>query len=118
VNETRTQALALLRAMRELLSVPERWTQGGSARDANGWLVVPSHPDAVRWCIAGAKCKIDDAGGYSFEAQDLARQWLNAASERECGVEFYVDGNDQTDHAGALRIIDTAIEIGESDARD
>lgn len=32
---------------------PDNWTQGTSARDANGNGVPPYSPNAVRWCMIG-----------------------------------------------------------------
>ncbi len=42
-----------LRAVRELLAVPERWTQGVYARDVDGGEVTPYADDAVCWCLRG-----------------------------------------------------------------
>lgn len=40
--------------VKNLLSNPDKWTQGEFARTHNGFGVSYSHPDAVRWCLLGA----------------------------------------------------------------
>lgn len=41
------------KTVRELLSVPERWTQGAMSLDVKGRPAV-RRADAVCWCLAGA----------------------------------------------------------------
>lgn len=45
---------ATLRAAKELIDKPRRWTQQAMARSATGALVNPNDPRAVRWCAEGA----------------------------------------------------------------
>ena len=40
--------------VQELLSTPNRWTQGTLARASDGRKVSPEHPEAVAWCLVGA----------------------------------------------------------------
>lgn len=47
-------ALAGLKAMRELLSDPARWTKGTEARNAKGRPVRPWWKSATCWCLLGA----------------------------------------------------------------
>ena len=47
--------LEILREARELISVPERWTTGASARTLDGCeLYSGAHEAAVCWCAIGA----------------------------------------------------------------
>lgn len=46
--------LDVLKAARELISVPERWTQGESARNTHGLPVDPRDTVAACWCPLGA----------------------------------------------------------------
>lgn len=48
------QVIETLEAVRELLAVPERWTQMAMARDAKGVPINPHSPSATCWCLAGA----------------------------------------------------------------
>ena len=43
-----------LKAVRELLSVPERWTKKADARDDMGRVVFFDSDDAASWCLVGA----------------------------------------------------------------
>lgn len=43
--------LEILKAARELLAVPERWTQGGGQRDHNGNLVNWDEPGITCRCV-------------------------------------------------------------------
>jgi len=40
--------------VQDLLSTPDRWTQGALARSAGGDPVDPLSEDAVAWCLVGA----------------------------------------------------------------
>lgn len=42
-----------LAALRELFSERKAWTQGANARNAKGYAVPLSDPDAVCWCLGG-----------------------------------------------------------------
>ena len=44
----------LLVDARTLIAMPEAWTQGAAARDADGEPVGVEHEDAVSWCATGA----------------------------------------------------------------
>lgn len=50
--------LEVLKATRELLSAPERWTKGRYARNADGSCVPPTAPGAVCFCLEGALCRV------------------------------------------------------------
>jgi len=43
--------------VRDLLSSPEKWTQGVIARDATGFGCDATDDDAVCWCLTGALVK-------------------------------------------------------------
>ena len=47
-----------LKAMRELLATPDRWTRSFEARDSNGIECMYCDPDAVCWCLSGAMLKV------------------------------------------------------------
>ncbi len=48
------EALAALRAARELITPPERWTTGHLARNAQHYPVNDDDPTATCWCAIGA----------------------------------------------------------------
>lgn len=60
VNET----VKILRAARDLISDPKKWTQGAYARDANGDLCRCEGPEAASWCAFGVLWGRQDATYY------------------------------------------------------
>lgn len=46
--------LATLKAAREMIATPDRWTQSVSARDAAGGVTTPYSSDACSFCLYGA----------------------------------------------------------------
>ena len=57
----------------ELLSSPERWTQGTMARSAGGGRVSPHSGYAVAWCLVGAikRCYTDPTPAINKVARSL-----------------------------------------------
>ena len=114
----RLDALAALRAARELIADPERWTRSaparrcrqgrgrGKGRHKGEWL--PTHstdPRAERWCAAGALCKVS---GVRSGAPGFAL--LDAAAVRLFGVGIGRANDDpRIGHADILRCFDEAI---------
>ena len=95
----------ILVAARELISQPERWTQGAYARDLNGLRVSPGGPNAVCWCAIGAMAKV--AGLSSGEMEDSrAAITLELAAESN-GV--IAEWNDASDHESVVEAFDRAI---------
>lgn len=112
-------SLELLVRTRELLSDPERWTRGVSARDSRDGAVEPHHPDAAKWCViggimrfTGVDCTEDYAhpevvspGGstslYLEATQYLHRQWGRPAWD--------VNDSSGTHHDYMLHMLDAAI---------
>lgn len=95
-----------LRAVRELLSAPERWTQGENARDAEGHYVSPECPQACCWCLEGAILRV--WGSWS-----AAHKTVNLLTE--VTHEYWLhDWNDRLREHGALIVtLDRAIQLAE-----
>ena len=104
-----TQSAAqVLRAARELLSDPARWTKGAWAEDGAGMEVSPVSPNAVCWCVEGALMRVSGvevvtAVGFALEALanvvgDIA--WYNDAAT--------------TQFSDILTALDRAIALAES----
>ncbi len=93
-----------LKAARELISVPERWTQGESARGKTGRKVDFRGPYAVCWCSSGAVYKI---GG---PCTSMANRYMDRATGGD-----YVTFNDTHTHPEVLAAFDKAIELAEKD---
>jgi hypothetical protein len=103
----------ILKAARELIAKPERWTQSTVARDARGKSVFVSSPDAVCWCAAAALLKVttdrDEDGG----SLDASRE---ALLKNAGGFEYICDFNDVhgRTHAEVLALFDAAIASAQS----
>lgn len=103
-SENRT--LATLREARELISLPEHWTQGHSARDETGSFCSPRSSRARCWCAMGA---LERCGqfrpGVLWSARDLLRVLIDTC------VSAY---NDHHTHAEVLALFDRAIAAAEA----
>lgn len=100
--------LEVLKEARELISVPERWTQDSSARDSYGEPVGPHSKYAVCWCSTGA---IDKSCGGELGGLDLYRSATTSLREpMKLPVIIY---NDNHTHAEVLSMFDEAIRIAE-----
>lgn len=100
------ETLRILKAARELLSDPERWTRGAQARDRCGRPIDPRGPTAVCFCALGAIWK---CGGSMAETSALFDQVITG--------ESIADWNDWplTTHADVLAAFDRAIVSPEDD---
>jgi hypothetical protein len=92
-------ALDKLRAARDLISDPERWTQGTIARDWTGKQTTADAVDAFCWCAIGALEKV------ASNAQPFrALRWAMPS-----GYRSIVSFNDTHTHAEVLALFDKAI---------
>lgn len=110
----------VLRAARERISTPERWTRDAFARDPEGWAIDPKHERACAWCTLGAICSVlpgtdPDPGDGRGPLFDAARALLARAIGREL-VAWWNDNPVRT-HAEVLAAFDRAIELDEAEAQ-
>lgn len=113
--KTMEAAVAGLRAMREKIGTPERWTKKVSARNVEGHYVNVRNPDAVCWCVSGAHDAVDwpRPGVYAaaWEALlDAAGKRTNRLGAGSASVTNFND-LDTTRHEDVLALIDEAFEI-------
>ena len=106
-----SQLLDDLKAVRDLLSVPERWTKGAHARDLVGHTVPPAGVVAVCWCLDGAALKLAGGDMHTPRYRNIERA-LTAAID---GGNYSV-WNDapRRIHADVLALLDKAIAAEES----
>jgi hypothetical protein len=90
----------ILKAARELIAKPERWTRGCGARNASGQDVNAHSDDATCWCAIGAIVKVSDDN--PVPAEMLLRRALPDGG-------FISAFNDSHDHAEVLALFDAAI---------
>ena len=94
-------ALTLARQVRELLAVPERWTQGWLARDANGVGCPPTSKRAVCWCLDGAMRRV------------TRNQVLRGDLDMELRAHLRMSPsiwNDGSTHADVLALLDRVVQ--------
>ncbi len=75
--------------VRELLSGPEKWTQGWSARQADGTECNSTMDGAVCWCLYGAikEC-------YPLDDPDVTSKIANAIGT--CNITYWNDAPGRT----------------------
>ena len=103
-------ALAILRAARETLSDPERWTQHAVARDARGWATIPESRKAKCWCALWALRRHGTA-----PETETSKSFLTTASAQMFGCDP-ITVNDHRDHAAVLAMYDRAIALAAAEA--
>ena len=95
--------LETLKAARDLISDPARWTQGEYARDVNGSGIMPEDEDAFCFCSFGAIGKIyglnEDAAPFFHLANVCAKKFAQPV----------IDFNDTHTHAEVMALFDAAI---------
>lgn len=98
----------VLRAARELISVPERWTQGVNARNGNGFSVSYDDPSANCFCLYGALCRVTGRAlvGEAWEIVDH----LITSGGVFSSVSIF---NDYTTHDDVLSLLDEGIALAE-----
>jgi hypothetical protein len=101
MTKEQRQVIATLRRARKLISKPERWTKGCSARGIDGTFRFASDKDAVCFCAIGA---IDRCGGQG-SASGAAIKAI------EYGLPDIVDWNDhpRRKHIDVIRRFDRTI---------
>lgn len=103
-----TKEIAIIRRAREIISDPEKWTQGTYARDRDGAPIHPGDEEASCWCALGAIAK----AAIELEAQpgdgSAAADRLWNISKRPVGwVNDY--GPRVQAHAAVLSLFDKAL---------
>lgn len=95
-----------LRAAREKISTPEKWTQGAYARDAGGNAVRAAADDAVCWCALGAIVSLNI---FPADREEAAGALYKVVPE----VSVFNDKPGRT-HAEVMAVFAKAIERAEA----
>jgi len=96
----------ILKDARELISVPERWTQGANARTKKGMPIGSAEHNAVCWCALGA----------------IGKNSLPSSTEKLEAICFLVRQidvavsafNDEHTHPEVVALFDRAIAAAEA----
>jgi hypothetical protein len=104
----------VLRAAKERISDPERWTTGSYARDAAGLRTDANSQRACSWCGVGAVLvELDLALGMDAHCHPVGRVAVGLLEQAaENAVPFV---NDQLGHAAILSTYDAALELAEAE---
>ena len=102
--------LETLKAARQLITDPAKWTQGELARDAEGNVSYVGSESATCWCLMGAifhvvRADKPTAADARRSHSDAALELLSAANRKKSVVRF----NDTHTHAEVLALFDAAI---------
>jgi hypothetical protein len=106
-----TSAIEILTGVRDLLSDPERWTQGASARNAKGEPVDVHSEEATCFCAVGALYRIAFPDGDCADPVQDEVYW----KARWRAKEFLPEGktlisvNDLDGREAVLDLLDKAI---------
>ncbi len=101
------KASEVLRKAKELIGTPERWTQGVSAKNADGWGVESTDSSAVCFCSQGAIRATNAPSRYA--AYRMFRD-ANGLS----GIVGFNDTEGRT-HAEVMAAFDKAIAFAEKE---
>lgn len=127
------EKLEALRKVRELLAVPERWTQGAMCRDDRGndldyrpWQaeheLEGARPVPVCFCLVGATAQVMGGVRESMALDAVLLRVLEFDGLLEDESRFGHDGedlyewNDEHTHAEVLDLLDRTIALFESEA--
>ncbi len=88
-----------------LITDPDKWTQGVSARKANGEAVGSQHKEACQFCALGAVRRAHPPFKGFTQTVDV----LEAAAVK-LGSQDVVDLNDHSDHPRVMEMFDLAIK--------
>ena len=105
--------LDVLRATRELLADPKRWTQQAYARDERGQSVLFHDPRATCWCINGAVACVapsdpDRVARIGAHRALCLAIGLDAPESAQADAIKWNDAPERS-HADVLKTIDAAI---------
>ena len=99
--------------IRELLSSPDKWTQGAPARTSDGGIISSCDKKAYCWCLYGAILKV------SYETtkvnKKLIRNQLVTMIYRKIGNIGEWNDSHERKHSDVIKLLDSFIEIDEED---
>jgi hypothetical protein len=111
---TERSTVEILRAARERISDPERWTQGSFARSANDEPISPFSSRASCWCARGALYWVcaSVSGAYGAE-RFLEAALVDLEVVCDPAKEAIAQANDGGTHDDVLALYDRAISLAE-----
>jgi hypothetical protein len=107
-----------LRAARDKISTPDKWTKGCYARRSDGVMVPDRDPKAVRFCMIGAVCSLYEGGVVPPGPLEFLRTAIGLKNGCFGGGSISDWNDDQARYHG--EVVDAfrrAIAIAESEGR-
>lgn len=100
------------RAMRKLLSDPQRWTKGSLARHRQGarWSVPVDSPQATCFCLLGADNKVQPDPSLRDRTQLAMEQSLGLWFRPGAAIPQFNDAR-MTKHEDILEFLDVNIQL-------
>jgi hypothetical protein len=105
----KAQKIAKLKEARELISQEGAWTQGYSARDANGDVANCLSEEATCFCMIGAIARVDPVGWPTLRGA----LYRGDEALMEHGIAAWNDMSGRTQEE-VVAMFDRAIEIAEA----
>lgn len=99
--------LELLKAGKEVIQDPNKWSRGSMARKGDGTPTYESDPDATRWCSIGILYKLMPKLGPKYEEAD------HLLREASGSAEYFGFWQDSHTHAEVMAVWDRAIQLAE-----
>lgn len=109
--------IEVLQKAKELISNPDRWTQGSPARDIDGGEVEPDDSNAHTFCILGA---ISKACGFSDSISIIlslcdSDEIMKLLYEKDSDYISMFNDNENTTHEDVMKFFDIAIKEAEKE---
>ncbi len=103
----------VLLGVKELLSDPNKWTQGAAAVDNEGGSVYPTDRSACQFCLIGGVSRVLGQGPFSEKSTLHAEvcEVLRSACREIAGNAYLTRYNDSHTHAEVMGLLDKAIEL-------
>ena len=106
--------LQILKAARELISEPERWTKDAEARSPIGRSVRHESPNACRWCVLAAIWRAGGPPPPSGYGTGAIGALLDAGGFGDSISLLDYNDDPNTTHADILALYDRAIALEEA----
>lgn len=118
---TTLKAVDILKGVKDILCVPERWTQGVSARDAEGYSVPAKSADATCWCLTGAMQLIIPNGDEYLPTWALGVEVMQKGIDPDlpqfCSIALWNDFK-TTKYSDVMALLDKLIAVEQAKASE
>ena len=100
----------ILIAMKEKIATPEKWLQGGHAKNVEGEYVDPESKDAICWCSLGAAWAVTHS--TPEDSYFTALEYVRKFTDKD--LLFWNDDPERT-HEEVMNAFDKAIALAQKE---